>query len=529
MASLDRLRIQRSVRELLNPWNDDVPGMTVGIVQDGELILHESAGLASLELGVPIGPETCFRIASVSKQFTCAAILLLEAEGRLSLTDEARTCLPELPEYGPKVTVAHLMHNSSGLRDMLEIMRQGGVDLGTPCSQDDLLAGIVRQHTLNFAPGSRFLYSNTNFLLLGLIVERLTGEPLGQFLQRRIFARLGMTRTRMTPHPLEPVAGLATGYLPHQSGFRRAAHAFPLGGEGGLVSCVEDLALWDRNYTTGLVEVVKGLETQTEFSSGVTNLYARGLRIDHWRGLRTVSHGGLWPGYRTEFLRVPSRGCTVIAITNTGAADPAVFAHKVLESLLEGSLPPVPAAPVCAALEPLTGRWIEPRSGTTLEIAVDDDGALAVTAGGATVHPEPAADGRLTVTHGTILIAIRRLEDGTLEIEQDAGHTAIWHRAVPGATLPEGLDGTYQSLEMASLWTIGGSEVKVEGPLVRGASWTIEPIEGDLVRIIVPGILARAWFDVRITRGPGGAVTGLLVSSNRLRDVRYERLSDQSG
>lgn len=310
MTPLDLLRMRSSVRALLAQWDGAVPGMTVGIVQDGALIVHESAGLASLELGVPIGPETCFRIASVSKQFTCAAILLLESEGRLRLTDEARKYLPELPDFGTGVTVAHLMHNSSGLRDMLEIMRQGGVDLGMPVTQGDLLEGIYRQRTLNFAPGSRFLYSNTNFLLLGLIVECLTGEPLGAYLERRIFRPLGMTRTRMTPHPREPVPGLATGYLPREGGFVRAAHAFPLGGEGGLVSCVQDLALWDRNFTTGIVggtAMGEALATQAPFTGGAMNLYARGLRIDTWRGVRTVSHGGLWPGYRTEFLRVPER------------------------------------------------------------------------------------------------------------------------------------------------------------------------------------------------------------------------------
>ncbi|MDR3538678.1 MAG: serine hydrolase [Acetobacteraceae bacterium] len=534
MANLDTLRLQRRVRALLAPWEGVVPGMTVGVVQDGALVLHESAGVASLELGVPIGPDTCFRIASVSKQFTCTAILLLVAEGRLSLGDEARTHLPELPDFGVPVTVAHLMHNNSGVRDMLEIMRQGGVDLGMPCTTEDLLAGICRQRTLNFAPGSRFLYSNSNFLLLGLIVERLTGEPLGRFLDRRVFAPLGMTRTRLTADPREPAPGLATGYLPAVGGFRRAAHGFPLGGEGGLVSCVEDLALWDRNFTAGLVGgpgLAEALETQVAFPTGVMNRYARGLRVDTWRGVRTVSHGGLWPGYRTEFLRAPARGCSVIAITNTGAADPAVLAHRVLDVLLDGApdVHPVPALPPRATLTPLAGRWIERDAGMTLDIAVLADGSLAVTTGGATVLPLPAPDGRLAVTHGTILLAIRMRDDGTLEVEQDAGHVGVWHRVAPGATLPEGLAGVYESREMASRWTFDGTpeemRVHVDGPLARGSSWAVEPVEGDLVRLIVPGILARAWYDVRVVRDASGRVTGLRVNTNRLRDVRYERVT----
>jgi CubicO group peptidase (beta-lactamase class C family) len=535
MGDLDRLRLQRSVSALLQPWDGAVPGMTVGIVQDGALVVHESAGLASLELGVKIGPQTCFRIASVSKQFTCAAILLLQAEGKLRLSDAARTYLPELPDFDVPVTIAQLMHNSSGIRDMLEIMRQGGVDLTIPCTTADLLAGIYRQRTLNFAPGSRFLYSNANFLLLGLIVERLSGEPLGRFLSRRIFAPLGMTRTRMTPDPREPTPGLATGYLPYQGGFRRAAHGFPLGGEGGLVSCVEDLALWDRNFISGMVggaALPEALQVQTPFPSGVINLYARGLRIDTWRGVRTVSHGGLWPGYRTEYLRVPSVNCSIIAISNTGAADPAVLAHRVLDVLLEGrpDVHAMPPPPPQATLAPLTGRWIEDVSGMTLDIAVEEDGALAVTSWGAVVHPEPAADGRLAVTHGTILLAIRPISADALEIEQDAGHTATWRRVAADASLPKDLSGSYESPEMASVWTFDsgadGVRVRVDGPLLRGTTWAVEPVEGDVFRVLVPGILARAWFDVRLRRDAGGKVIGLQVNSSRLRNVIYQLVAE---
>ena len=170
MGPLDQLLLRRRAERLLAPWRrSDGPGVTIGIVLGCELVVHESAGMASLEHQVPIGPQTTFRIASVSKQFTCAAILLLTAEGRLSLDDDIRDHIPALPDLGQRVTVAHLMHNTSGIRDMLEIMRLGGADLGQPCRPEDLLEGICRQRGLNFPPGSRYLYSNSNFMLLGRI------------------------------------------------------------------------------------------------------------------------------------------------------------------------------------------------------------------------------------------------------------------------------------------------------------------------------------------------------------------------
>src|SRR5665213_307019 len=215
VENVDVMLLRHRVDRLVQRWNrPDSPGFTVGVVRDGALVVHHSVGMASLELGVPIGPATAFRIAAVSKQFTCAAILLLAAEGKLGIQDEARTHLPELPDYGQRLTVAHLMHNTSGIRDMLELMRQGGADLAQPCRREDLLDAICRQRKLNFSPGSRYLYSNSNFLLLGVIVERLTGESLPAFLARRIFAPVGMNLTRMTEITTEVAPGTPAGFLP---------------------------------------------------------------------------------------------------------------------------------------------------------------------------------------------------------------------------------------------------------------------------------------------------------------------------
>ena len=528
--SLDRLGARRRIAALMQPWRD-TPGVTVGVVQDGALMLHESAGLASVELGVPIGPETCFRIASVSKQFTCAAILMLAAEGRLQVTDPIQQHLTELPHFEPPVTLDHLMHNSSGLRDMLEIMRQGGVDLSLAVTTEDLLEGINRQRMLNFAPGSRFLYSNSNFLLLGQVVERVSGESLAAFLERRIFAPLGMTRTCHVPDTRTPVPGLATGYLPREGGYQRSMSAFPIGGEGGLVSCVEDLALWDLAHRRGHIggaAVIAGLHEAAPFTNGSPSLYLRGLRADVHRGVTTISHGGLWPGYRTEFLRAPALGCTVIAISNNGGIDPADLAHRVLDIWAEGrpELHAVPPMPEPQALAQLAGRWLDREHTTTLDIAVEGTG-LAVTAGGSTVHPIVGPDGRLVTTHGTILLALRQTGHDALQVEADAGQVGMYARLAPTPTLPPDLPGTYESTEMAAVWTVvardSGTVVYVDGPKLRQTKWAVEPVEGDVFRVWVPGALQRGWFDVRLMRNPAGRPAGLLVNTNRLKGVSYRR------
>src|SRR6185437_11740617 len=426
-------------RALISPWHGDTPGCTLGLVHEGALVLHEQAGLASVELLHPIGAETCFRIASVSKQFTCAAILLLEQEGRLSLDDAIQAHLPDLPDFGARISIAHLMHNASGIRDFLELMRLGGMDLPQPCGREAPMQALLRQRSLNFAPASRYLYSNSNFLLLGRIVEAVAGEGLAAFLRRRVFAPLGMTRTRHVENPAEAIPGLATGYFPApEGGFLRAGHGFPLGGEGGLVSCVEDLALWDRNFATGLVggaAFTGALVEQMNFTNGRRNAYARGLQHHDRRGLRTVEHGGLWPGYKTAFVRVPERDLTVICIANFSTIDPARTAQDLLDAAVAGTpgVHPVPPLPGRETLSRLVGWYLDRDAPATVEITLDDAGEPVARANGVAARLVPEEGGRLSAT-GSFVFSLRPLADGeAIEVERDAGVTSTYHRVTPVA------------------------------------------------------------------------------------------------
>jgi D-aminopeptidase len=533
MTDLATLALRRTARRLLGAWDrKGSPGATLGLVRDGALVVQESAGEASLELGVPIGPETGFRIASVSKQFTCAAILLLAEEGRLSVEDDIRAWLPELPDLGARIAIDHLMRNCSGLRDMLELMRLSGTDLSHPATTDQLMAAIRRQRGLNFPPGTRFLYSNTGFLLLGRIVEAVAGEPLGAFLERRILAPLGMTRTRHTPSVTEIVPGLATGYFPKDGGFVRAAHGFPLGGEGGLVSCVEDLALWDRNVATGLVGgawLPAALAERAPFANGRLNLYARGIEVTEHRGLRTENHGGLWPGYKTAFIRAPEAGVTVIAIANHGGIDVHHLGHQLLDAALEGrpGLHAVPALPPRPALETLAGRWLEPETGTTVEFGIDPDGTPTATQHGLPFALAPAEAGRLVARRGIYPFTLSLPEGGRLALETDAGTVTTFRRAAGSPSLPEGLAGTYACAELDTVWTLApegeGLAVRVRGPVTAAGPWPVEPIEGDCLRILTPATLFQGWVDARLVRDAAGRIAGISVSGSRVRGLRFER------
>lgn len=501
--SLAHLALTRRIDRLLDPHRGAGPGVTVGVVQEGALVLHRSAGLASVELGVPIGPETRFRVASVSKQFTCAAVLLLAAGGRLAVGDPVRAHLPELPEAYGAITLDQLMHNMSGLRDMLTLMRLGGADLGQPVASADLMAAICRQRGLNFAPGTRYLYCNSGFFLLGRVVEAVSGESLAAFLERRVFGPVGMTRTAHVPGPRIAVAGLATGYVRDGDGWGRAPHGFPIGGEGGLVSCVEDLALWDRELATGQrlgAALGRALAERVAFPDGTACPYARGQRVAPYHGVRTVSHSGLWPGYKTEFLRAPELGVAVIAISNDAGADPNMLAYRVLDMLAEGA-PGWRAPEEPGGLEGWAGRYVDEATGVTADADVWE-GRPRLRMNGVPMVLE-AGEGWFAANRGSTILAARMDGDG-LELALDAGHGMRLERVGEGAALPAGLAGAYASEEAGASWIFDG-----EG----GVAWRAEGVAGDCLRVHMPDALFPSWMDVRLVRDSGGRVAGLDVEA----------------
>ncbi|WP_421989208.1 serine hydrolase domain-containing protein [Roseococcus sp.] len=514
MTDLDLLRLERRVERLLD-LPAGAPGATLGIARDGQVLLHRSGGLASIELAVPIGPDTTFRIASVSKQFTCAAILLLAREGKLAPSDPVRRHLPRLPAVADSITLDHLMRNTSGLRDMLELNRLGGVDLGMPLTEAELDEGIDRQATLNFPPGSRYLYSNSGFRLLGQVVEQVSGQSLAQFLEARIFAPLGMTRTRHTPEIAVPIAGLATAYLPDgNGGFTRAQHGFPLGGEGGLVSCVEDLLLWGQAMDRGaLGGIAAELEALVPFTNGEPGRYARGLQVDVWRGLPSVSHGGLWPGYKTAYLRIPSKGLTVVAIANHGGMDPSFLANEAAAAALSGDadLQPVPAGIDTATM---VGTWLCEEDGLSLDFGED---------GVARMHGVPyalaaTADGRLAALRGSFPFLASPPRDGVMEVEFDAGCRRQFHR-VETVEAPE-LDGDWHCAELATNWRIRSGNIRARGPVRASAStWRIQALSARNLRIQIPSALYPAWADAVLSAD----AKRLTINAGRARGLVFDR------
>ncbi len=337
------------VDSIFSRFTPATPGCAVAVYQDGRILLAKGYGSANLEYGVPITPTTPFIVGSVSKQFTAAAIALLVEEKRIALTDDVRKYVPELADYGTPITIDHLVHHTSGLRDWWELVALAGLRFDDTYAVADVLEMTARQRGLNFKPGDRYLYSNTGYIVMGIVVQRVTGKSLREFAAERIFGPLEMANSHYQDDHTQPVRGRAYAYSPPVGG-RYAINVWnnDLVGQGGVMTTVVDLARWDDNFSTGRVGGPGFLKRQLErgkLNDGTTLSYAFGINVGGYRGLDLVEHTGSTGGYRAVFTRFPQKKTTIAVLCNVSNAEPATLAHRVADHLLgDAFTAPAPSA-----------------------------------------------------------------------------------------------------------------------------------------------------------------------------------------
>lgn len=326
------------VDKLFTQWDKpDSPGCALAIIKDGKIIYKKGYGMANLEHGIPITPESVFYIGSVSKQFVSISIALLVKHGKLSLDDDIREYLPELPDYGTPITVQNLIYHTSGLRDYLTLLGIAGIDFGT-YHEDDVVELIARQRELNFNPGERYLYSNSGYFLLAVIVKRASGKSLREFTDEHIFKPLGMKNSHFHDDYTMLIKNRATGYFPAGGGkYRNFISTFDCVGSGGLFTSVEDLFSWDQNFVhkkIGGKDVFDLMHTKGKLNSGKELDYAFAITIGSYKGLKTVGHGGALGGYRSAILRFPEQNFSVICLSNLSSFNPSRISRQVADIYL---------------------------------------------------------------------------------------------------------------------------------------------------------------------------------------------------
>ena len=343
------------------------PGCAVGVAEAGSLVYGRGYGIGQMDHQIPLGAESVFYLASVSKQFAAAALVIAEHEGHLSLDDDIREHIPEFPSYGQgTVTVRHLVHHTSGVRDYLSLMNLAGIPFENILTDEAMLGMITRQKELNFAPGSEYLYSNSGYVLIAEIVKRSTGRSLHEYADEKIFRPLGMTRTHFHDDRAHVVPGRVFSFAPGPDGSWRTDYLmnFDKVGDGGLYSTVADLARWDAAFyedVLGVPGFAEQMYSRGVLTGGDTIAYARGLSVDSRRGLRRVRHGGGFMAFRTMIARYPDERTTVITLCNAGTANPGELSAAVEDIVLadkfpEAAPPPIsaPGAPADSAATPFT-------------------------------------------------------------------------------------------------------------------------------------------------------------------------------
>jgi CubicO group peptidase (beta-lactamase class C family) len=303
------------------------PGCAVGVTRDGALAFERAYGLADVGRNIPLTPSTRFYVASLSKQFTAMSVVLLAQDGRLSLDDSVRRWVPELPSFGKTITIRHLLTHTSGLRDYMTLLAVSGWPTDGQLSERQFLDLIHRQRTLNFAPGDEFLYSNTGYALLGIIVKRASGESLRDFAAKRIFQPLGMTHTEFRDDHTEDIPNRAVGYEATEGGVVETNPRIDVVGDAGVFSTIEDLAKWEANFSDARVGGQAAIDAMTEpgrLNNGQKIPYGFALVLGEMRGMKTIAHSGAFGGFRTEFLRFPEVDIGVVTLCNTSTVPPTL-------------------------------------------------------------------------------------------------------------------------------------------------------------------------------------------------------------
>ncbi len=342
------------------------PGCAVGVYRDGAVRFARGYGAANLTFGVPITPDTRFTVGSVSKQFTAASIALLVRAGRISLDDDVRRYVPELPEPGAPILVRHLVHHTSGLRDFWALATLAGWRLDDGYATRDMLALAAAQRGLNNVPGTAYAYSNTGYLVLGEIVRRVTGQSLRAFADSAIFRPLGMRDSFFLDDHNEVVAGRATAYSPVAGGWTVNVWNNDLVGQGGLVTTLADLQRWDENFYSHRIggDAFVALQRTTEpLTSGAANDYAFGITMGAYRGMRLEEHTGSTGGYRAALYRWPEAHTSVALLCNASDVRNADLPLRVADLVLAGRLGARPAGAAAASVAPSRRAAVSPAPG----------------------------------------------------------------------------------------------------------------------------------------------------------------------
>ena len=542
----------RKIDRIFKKWDRaSSPGCALGVVKDGKLIRAVGYGSMNLEYGLPITSSTVFHVASVSKQFTCFAVALLAAEGKLSLDDDIRKYVPEVPDFGRCITIRHLIHHTSGFRDQWDLLVLAGWRMEDVITLEDVMALVRRQKELNFDPGTRFLYCNTGYTPLAVVVERVSGKSLRVFARKKMFKPLGMKNTHFHDDHQHIVKNRAYCYARGRwMGFKKIVLSYAIVGATSLFTTVEDLARWQENFTTARVggrKVVEMMLTRGTLNNGRKLNYSSGLLHGEYRGFKTIEHSGGDAGFRCHMVRFPGQRLSIIVLGNLASLRTKALALNVAGLYLEGSTPgpgvnetrPVVDQAVkrrfaLAGEDPgvtreqlvgLAGVWRDPSTTETCRLR-PAKGGLDLLLGRRKVNLVPVTRSRFAAKpgHGLIGVEITGKENSVscLTAFFTSGIRRTFRATEPITADVAYLDrivGRYYSEELDRTLDIERRKNNLFILSLKTGARRMGPLYRDGYRV------KQARF--HIMQDAGGLVEGFLVSTGRVLNLRFKKVRQQ--
>jgi len=518
--------------EIFLQWNrHDVPGCALGIAHRDEPVLIRSYGSADLEHDVPIGNATVFEAGSVSKQFTAASVLLLIERGKLAFGDDVRKYIPELPDYGTTITIAQLLGHTSGLRDWEGVVEIAGVPVTTRVyAVQDVLEIAARQKSLNYPPGTAFSYTNTGYILLAIIVERVSGEPLARFSGEHLFEPLGMSRTQWRDDFRRVVKARAVAYDANSDGYHQLMPFENVVGSGGLLTTVGDLLKWNKALDDGALGkfVTAELQRESTLLDGGTTSYARGLYVTDYHGFRKIWHTGETGGYEAFLARYPDQRLSIALLCNAGqTADVDSLGDQVAEIFslrtAQRRASAVPAVLELTAdqLAPYAGVYFDQQLALKMQLEVKG-GALRRVTDGLVLMPVITGEFRTTTSRVRFIGLdrfLREFDDGR---KQEFRRIQPWH---PDSAELSEFAGRYLSDEAQAAYDVNvvGGHLSVALDNRRWDAVNLDAISNDT--------FTKPHHAYHFIRNADGRVSGLEISngSEHVYAMSFQRIPEAPG